>query len=148
MDGLFRQPDRGIGKEAVHTGMNRVSIEYRVPYADTDQMGVVYYANYFVLFERLRNELLRASGISYRQVEADGLMFPVIEAHCEYRRPARYDDVLLTHGWLAAAEGGRFRIEYEVMRDDELLVAGHTWHAVVSLDGRPRRVPEHIKRLL
>lgn len=128
--------------------MNRVSIEYRVPYADTDQMGVVYYANYFVLFERLRNELLRASGVSYKQVEADGLMFPVIEAHCEYRRSACYDDVIVTHGHLAAVEGGRFRIDYEVSRGEELLVTGHTWHAVVSLDGRPRRVPEHIKGLL
>jgi acyl-CoA thioester hydrolase len=63
--------------------MKKVSISYRVPYADTDQMGVVYYANYLVYFERLRNELVRAGGRSYRQWEEDGITLPVIEAHCD-----------------------------------------------------------------
>ena len=64
----------------------------RVRYADTDQMGVVYYANYLVWFEVARTEWLRDGGWSYREMEADGIALPVIEAHCEYRQPARYDD--------------------------------------------------------
>ena len=128
--------------------MVKVLLEYTVPYADTDQMGVVYYANYFVFFERLRNALIRSSGTSYREVEASGLMFPVIEAHCEYRKPARYDDNLTIAGWVAATEGGRFRIDYEITRQDELLATGYTWHAVMTSDGKGRRIPDYMKRLL
>ena len=64
----------------------------RVRYAETDQMGVVYHANYFVWFEVARTDLLRARGWTYREMEQAGVSLPVIEAHCEYRRPARYDD--------------------------------------------------------
>jgi len=64
----------------------------RVRYADTDQMGVAYYANYLIWFEVARTEWLRDGGWSYREMEADGIALPVIEAHCEYRQPARYDD--------------------------------------------------------
>ena len=72
----------------------KTTIPYRVPYADTDQMGIVYYANYFVYFERLRNELLRATGVPYRVWEERGLRLPVVEAHAAYIAPARYDDLL------------------------------------------------------
>ena len=64
----------------------------RVRYADTDKMGVAYYANYFVWFEVGRTDLLRQSGWSYREMEAEGFSLPVIEAQCAYRAPARYDD--------------------------------------------------------
>src|SRR5204863_4018597 len=76
----------------------------RVRYAETDQMGVVYYANYFVWFEVARTDLLRTLGWTYREMEASGVMLPVIEAHCEYRRPARYDDEIevRTEGRLAS----------------------------------------------
>src|SRR4029077_2493839 len=66
----------------------------RVRYAETDQMGVVYYANYFVWFEVARTDLLRASGSTYREMEAEGFSLPVIEAHCGFKQPARYDDEL------------------------------------------------------
>ena len=63
------------------------SIKYRVPYADTDMMGVVYYGNYLTLFERCRNELMRSTGPSYKQLEEGGVMLPVIEAHVDYKSP-------------------------------------------------------------
>ena len=117
-------------------------IEYRVPYADTDQMKVVYYANYFVYFERLRNELLREIGSSYYQMEEDGYALPVIEAVCHYKSSARYDDLLTIRGWVSSIKGVRVTIECEVLRGEELLVSGHTVHACIDMKtGRPTRVP-------
>ena len=72
----------------------RSTSRVRVRYAETDKMGVVYYANYFVWFEVGRTDLLRGAGWSYREMEGDGISLPVIEAHCDYRQPARYDDEL------------------------------------------------------
>ena len=70
-------------------------MEYRVPYADTDMMGYVYYGNYLTLFERSRNELMRATGYTYAEMEKEGgAMLPVVEAHVDYHAPARYDDLL------------------------------------------------------
>ena len=66
----------------------------RVRYAETDNMGVVYYANYFVWFEVGRTDLLRARGWSYRDMESEGFSLPVVEAHCAYKQPARYDEEL------------------------------------------------------
>ena len=117
------------------------SIEYRVPYADTDQMKVVYYANYFVYFERLRNELLRDTGYTYYKMEEDGLALPVIEAVCNYKSSAKYDDLLTISGWVSEIKGVRVTIRCEVRRGDELLVAGHTVHACIDMKtGRPCRV--------
>jgi len=117
------------------------SITYRVPYADTDRMGVVYYANYLVYFERLRNELLRRTGTSYRQWEESGIMLPVVEAACRYRGPAHYDDILTVSGEASPVKATRIRIDYRVRRGEELLAEGHTIHACLK-DGRPARVPE------
>ena len=69
----------------------RLGVKLRVIYADTDQMGVVYYANYFVWFEVARTDLIRSLGWSYREMEAAGFILPVIEATCQYRRPSRYE---------------------------------------------------------
>ena len=128
--------------------MVRHSIEYRVPYADTDKMGVVYYANYLVYFERLRTELLRHVGFSYAEMEAKGIMLPVIEALCLYKNPARYDDLLTISGWTEEARGPRLKIACEVAREGLTLVTGHTVHACVNAAGRPIRVPEELKAML
>ena len=120
-------------------------MEYRVPYADTDQMKVVYYANYLVYFERLRNELFRATGSTYRKMEEDGYALPVIEAFCSYRASAKYDDLLTISGWVSSVKGVRVTIECEVRRDGELLVSGHTVHACIDTrTGRPCRVPRFL----
>jgi acyl-CoA thioester hydrolase len=122
----------------------------RVRYAETDQMGIVYYANYFVWFEVGRTDLLRHAGWSYREMEREGFSLPVVEAHCEYRQPARYDDELeiSTRGGLLSPV--RVRFDYEVVRpsDDTVLAGGHTVHAALDAAGRPRRLPERISQLL
>lgn len=119
------------------------TIQYRVPYADSDQMGVVYYANYLVYFERARNELLRDCGTTYRVMEEDRLMLPVREARVEYRAPAVYDDLLEFDAWISLAKGARLRIDCRVRRGEELLAEGYTVHACVDRDTRrPKRLPD------
>ena len=117
-------------------------ITYRVPYADTDKMGVVYYANYLVYFERLRTELLRDAGLSYFQMEEEGVMLPVIEAVCRYKKSAEYDDLLTISGKVDAIKGAKVTISCEVRRDGDLLVLGHTVHACIDTNTRrPVRPP-------
>jgi acyl-CoA thioester hydrolase len=122
----------------------------RVRYAETDQMGVAYYANYLVWFEVGRTDWLRASGGSYRALEHDGLGLPVIEAQCIYKQPARYDDELeiRTRGRLVSP--ARLAFEYEIVRsgDSALVATGQTVHAAVDRHGRPRRLPPLVKELL
>jgi len=121
----------------------------RVRYAETDKMGVVYYANYLVWFEVGRTDLLRGSGLSYREMEVEGFSLPVIEAQCSYRQSARYDDDLdiRTTGTLLSRV--RVRFNYEVVRaaDDAVLAEGYTVHASLDQDGRPRRLPDRIATL-
>ena len=121
----------------------------RVRYAETDKMGVVYYANYLVWFEVGRTDLLRGSGWSYREMEVEGFSLPVIEAQCSYRQSARYDDDLdiRTTGTLLSRV--RVRFNYEVVRaaDDAVLAQGYTVHASLDQDGRPRRLPDRIATL-
>lgn len=109
-------------------------MEYRVPYADTDQMGVVYYANYLTLFERARNELMRACGYTYRECEAEGWMLPVIHAEVDYKSPAKYDDLLEVTAFACGRKGVRLEIACEVRRkgDERILVSGFTRHCFVS----------------
>ncbi len=119
----------------------KTRMEYRVPYADTDQMGVVYYANYLVYFERMRNELLRDLGVTYKEMEAQGIMLPVLEAHCDYLKPARYDDLLEIRGWSETIGRTRIKCRAEVARGEELLASGYTVHACLSIEtGRPVRL--------
>ena len=114
--------------------MNAIKIEYRVPYADTDQMGVVYYGNYLTLFERARNELMRSIGYTYRQCEEEGWMLPVVHAEVDYRAPARYDDLLEVTAYVKEQRGVRIEIACEVRRKGEsaVLVSGFTRHCFVS----------------
>ncbi len=125
----------------------RTSIDYRVPYADTDKMGVVYYANYLVYFERLRSELLREAGLPYGELEKTGLALPVIEAVCHYKSPARYDELVQISGVVEEVKGAKLKIACEVRRDGVLLVEGHTIHACVNKDGRPIRAPKELAAL-
>jgi len=122
----------------------------RVRYAETDQMGVVYYANYLVWFEVGRSDWLRASGWTYRTMEADGVSLPVIEAHAEYRRAARYDDELEIRTRATLMTPVRVRFDYEVWRDGENapLATGHTIHAAMDPNGRPCRLPQAVRELL
>ncbi|HYS79691.1 MAG TPA: thioesterase family protein [Anaeromyxobacteraceae bacterium] len=119
-----------------------VTTQLRVIYGDTDQMGVVYYANYLRFFEAGRNEFIRAKGLRYRDFEREhGLVLPVVEAAVQYRRPARYDDLVTIEIALAEARRATARFEYRVLREAELLATGHTVHACLDLEGRVRRLP-------
>ncbi len=122
----------------------------RVRYAETDTMGVVYYANYFVWFEVARCDLLRAVGATYRELEARGVLLPVIEAHCEFRDSARYDDDLeiATTGTLLSPVRVEFRHEIVRQADRALLATGRTVHAAVDDRGRPRRLPADVREAL
>lgn len=122
----------------------------RVRYAETDQMGVVYYANYFVWFEVARTNLLRETGWSYRDMETDGYILPVVEAHCNYQQSARYDDELEIRTKGTAMSHVRLRFDYEVFRpsDGLRLAVGHTVHASLDRNGRPCRLPERVRELL
>jgi acyl-CoA thioester hydrolase len=120
----------------------------RVRYAETDQMGFAYYANYLAWFEVGRCEWLRGLGWTYRDLEErDAIMLPVIEAHCEYRQPARYDDELLIRARGELASPVRIRFTYEVVRaaDGAVLAGGHTVHAATDLRGRPKRLPARVR---
>ena len=114
--------------------MLKVKTEYRVPYADTDQMGVVYYGNYLTIFERARNELMRAGGYTYKRCEEDGWMLPVIHAELDYKSPAKYDDLLEITAYVKSMKGVRLEIACEVRRkgEDAILVSGYTRHCFVS----------------
>ena len=118
-------------------------------YAETDQMGVVYYANYFVWFEVGRTDLLRNEGWSYKDMEREGFSLPVVEAHCDYRQSAKYDDdiEIQTTGELLSPV--RVRFAYELVRpsDQAVLAGGHTVHAVLDVNGRPKRLPVRIRTL-
>jgi acyl-CoA thioester hydrolase len=118
----------------------------RVRYAETDQMGVAYYANYFVWFEVARADLLRTLGWSYRDMEGSGVSLPVIEAHCEYRRPARYDDELevRTEGRVLSRVRMEFRYEVRRLEDGGVAAAGRTVHAALDANGRVCRLPARV----
>jgi acyl-CoA thioester hydrolase len=129
-----------------------VEARLRVIYGDTDQMGVVYYANYFRYFEFARSEYFRARGGSYRELERDGLMLPVVEATASYKSPARYEDVLLIRARVSELRRVSLVFSYEIYREggsDTPLCTGRTVHACVSReDGKPTRLPDSVLRLL
>ena len=123
-----------------------VRTQLRVIYGDTDQMGVVYYANYLRFFETGRNEFIRAKGLRYRDFEArHRLLLPVVEAGVRYQVPARYDDLVSVETSLSEMRRASARFDYRLVRDDgELLATGHTIHACVDLDGRIQRMPREL----
>jgi acyl-CoA thioester hydrolase len=120
----------------------------RVRYAETDRMGVVYYANYLVWFEVARADLLRALGWTYREMEESGVTLPVIEAHCEYRQPSHYDDELEVRTKGRMLSPVRMQFDYEIVRRDDAVIAavGHTVHAALDTAGRPCRLPERVRQ--
>jgi len=116
----------------------------RIRYADTDQMKFVYYGKFFEYFEQGRSDLLREIGLPYTRVEEMGLFIPVVEAHAEYKKPARYDDLLQVVTILRDPPVARVRLDYEVYREGEkeLLADGYTIHSFLNAEtGKPTRAP-------
>jgi acyl-CoA thioester hydrolase len=119
----------------------------RVRYAETDQMGIVYYANFFIWFEVGRVELLRQLGFHYKQMEIDDdCHIPVVEANCRYKSPARYDDELLLETRILAIRRSVLKFGYRLLRPENegttLLAEGETVHVTVDRSFRPVRLPQ------
>ena len=119
----------------------------RVRYAETDKMGVVYYANYLVWFEVGRADLLRSLGWTYREMETEGISLPVIEAHCEYQRPARYDDEIEVRTEGRMLSPVRMEFQYQIVKavDQTVAASGRTVHASLDPSGRPCRLPARVR---
>ena len=121
----------------------------RVRYKETDQMGMVYYGNYFTFFEIGRVEYMRERGIAYKQMESEDDSFIVVaEARCRYIRPARYDDLLRIRTRVSEARRRSISFAYEILRDDdaELLATGETVHIICNREGRPKSLPEKYRQ--
>jgi acyl-CoA thioester hydrolase len=129
--------------------MRRSVSTVRVRYAETDTMGVVYYANYLVWFEVARTDWLRETGWTYRAMEQEGFALPVIEAHCEYRSSARYDDEIHIETTARLLTPVRLAFDYALTRaaDGCAIAQGFTVHASVDRSGRPVRLPGRVKEL-
>ena len=144
-----RVPRSGQPVAASAEGARVTTSTVRVRYAETDQMGVVYYANYLIWFEVGRTDWLRETGWTYRSMEDEGIQLPVIEAHCEYRQGAKYDDEVDIRTRGRKVSPVRIQFEYEVIRraDGAALATGHTVHATIDRNGRPVRMPDRVKDL-
>ncbi|MFT3698489.1 MAG: thioesterase family protein [Kofleriaceae bacterium] len=116
--------------------------EHRIIFGDTDQMGVVYYANYLRFFEGARAEYWRSLGRSYKDLEAAQIAMPVIEAHCNYKKSAYYEDILAVETEVTEMRPASLRFGYIVRRGADVLADGYTRHAVIGPTGRPQRIPQ------
>jgi len=117
----------------------------RVRYAETDQMGLVYYANYYIYFEIGRVEHMRQLGVAYKEMEIQDDSFIIVaESHCRYLRPARYDDLLCIRTRVTEARRRTIRFSYEIVNSSngELLATGETIHVICDSHGRPKALPE------
>ncbi len=119
-------------------------MEYRVPYADTDQMGVVYYANYLEYFERGRTEMFRSLGMPYSEMEKFGFLLPVAEAHCKYIKSACYDDLLTFRAYVLEYSRVRMKLGSEVRRNGELLAKGYVVLGCVNKEFKVSRMPQEL----
>jgi acyl-CoA thioester hydrolase len=125
------------------TGVSHETI-FRVRYAETDQMGVVYYANYLIWMELGRVEYCRAAGIRYRDMEADdGVLLAVVEARCRYLYPARYDEEIAVKTWVAKASQRMVEFHYEIRdaHSGRRLASGETKHIFLDAGMRPVKLP-------
>lgn len=122
----------------------------RVIYGDTDKMGIVYHANYLRWFEMGRNELFRSLGLTYKEIEAKGVLIPVAEVYAKYVQPAQYDDLLDIETCLDPKLKGGVKFDYRIkLADtDQLLVTGYTKHACLDAGGKVVRPPRFITALI
>jgi len=126
-------------------------MEYRVPYADTDRMGIVYYANYLIFFEKGRTELMRKLGLRYRDLENNDKVFlPCTEANVKYHSPAYYDDLLTIRTKVQKLGSASINFEYQVTNAEtrKTIVAGATRHPFINRDWKPVRVPDWVRKKL
>lgn len=134
-----------ISDTPIDAGTPAAEARIRVRYAETDQMGVVYYANYLVWMEIGRVELLRQAGFDYKSMEIDDdCHIPVVEATCRYKGPARYDDEIVIETRAAVLRGYILKFTYRILRqeDGKLLAEGETAHVVTDREMQRKLLPE------
>jgi acyl-CoA thioester hydrolase len=120
-------------------------ITIRVRYAETDRMGLLHHANYLVYFEQARTELLRASGLSYRDLEDQGYLLVLTKIEVRYRSQAHYDDLLTVRTTVARTTAVRIDHRYEVFRDRTLVAEASSTLACVDRSGRPQALPDYLR---
>jgi acyl-CoA thioester hydrolase len=131
--------------------MRSYDFEVRISYAETDRMGVIYYANYLVFFERGRTEFLRSLGMRYRDLEEkEGIFLPAMDSHVVYLHPGRYDDLIRVRTFISELGGAHvvFRYEISLSETQQLIATGSTRHAIVNRQWKPTRMPASFKNLL
>ncbi|GEC73638.1 acyl-CoA thioester hydrolase [Flavobacterium flevense] len=130
--------------------MKTYEFNVRVRYSETDQMGVVYHGNYAQYFEMGRVEWLRNIGVSYKSMEENGVMLPVVSLHMNYKKPARYDDLLRVKTIFKSLTSVKIEFDYEIYNEqNELLTIGNSILVFVNMKtGRPMAAPEYIKEKL
>ena len=123
---------------------------YRVIYGDTDNMGVAYHANYLRWFEMGRTEMMRALGLTYREIEARGIYLPVSEVHCKFKSSAQYDDILIIETALDSNIKAGIKFDYTIFSGDgrKILARGYTKHPCLNGEGRVIRPPEFIMAII
>lgn len=130
--------------------MKIYEIKTRVRYQETDQMGIVYYGNFFTYFEMGRTEYLRNLGLPYSELEKEQIYFPVTETHCRFRSPAHYDDVLIVQTWISELKHATVKFNHKVIcaGDNKLIAEGFSKLACLNASRKPIPMPEKLLRLL
>lgn len=122
--------------------------QIRVRYAETDKMGLAYNGHYLTWFEVGRTEFLRDMGHAYKETEKNGYRLPVIETGIKYLKPVHYDDVITIKSYIGKKPGIRLRIEYEILRDGDLLATGFTMHVFTDKNLHPKKPPKEILKTI
>src|SRR4051812_3302423 len=131
--------------------MRYYDFEVRISYSETDRMGVIYYANYLVFFERGRTEFLRSLGMRYRDLEEkEGIFLPAADAHVEYLHPGRYDDLIKVRTFISELGGAHITFRYEIINVEinQLIATGSSKHPTVNRAWKPTRIPPILRKLL
>lgn len=134
--------------------MKSSTTKLRVRYPETDKMGVVHHTNYFVYFEIARLEYLRGLGLPYSELEKDNTQLAVLEAHCKYKAPARFDDLLVVETWLSGITAAQMELSYKIYREESggdtstLLAEGYTKLVCIDENLRAKRIPDKIRNIL
>lgn len=121
--------------------------EITVRYQETDSMGVVYYANYFVWLEVARTEYFKSRGVSYRELEEKGFYLVVASATCRYKSPARYDDVVRIKTWIPEFKNSSLKFAHKLFVGERLIATGESMHVFTDKSWKPVRMPEEIRGL-
>jgi acyl-CoA thioester hydrolase len=127
--------------------MKTFATDIRVRYQETDNMGVVYYANYLVWFEVARTEYLRSLGLVYRDLEKKGYYLMVAAISCRYKSPAKYDDVVRAETWIEEMKNSSLKFGYKLSVGTRVVAVGDSVHVFTNSSGKPVRMPDEIKSL-